>query len=764
MVASILTSPMGYPILDPLERDAECARVCALAVMSKAPRAGKVKTRLAPALGFDGSAAINICFLRDTTRNIAAVGGADGLVCYTPVGDEVAFDGLLPEGFALIPQRCDAFGERLLAAAEDILACGYGAVCLIDSDSPTLPAGALQQAVEELARPGDRVVLGGSDDGGYYLIGLKRAHKEPFERITWSTGSVYAETVERVREAGIELVELPTWYDVDDAETLKVLEEELLEGRRPAFARVDGFAAEATREFLRKRREAKRRALPSVVDEAEYLGEAGYRNEAESLRSAAGRQRLLSVGSLRDGRPWMTNLVLCLLGLGLLMLTREYVWEYGGFGHYRIGGSGCSGLSVWLYLAAMAVVWTQPVNRATFGIIVGFAIALRAVMLFADPFMSSDIYRYVWDGIAQHAGVNPYRYVPGDAVLTYLRAPNQDVFDNINRRDYAHTIYPPVAQMVYWLVTFLSPTVTAMKAAMVGFECVAAGAMLALLRRLGRRREEIMMYAWCPLVVWEIAGSGHVDAAVYAFVMLALLFRYREQPWWTGLFFGLAVFSKFYPLVLFPALYKRGDWKMPTAVAVVGAVGYAVYASVGMKVFGFLSGYSKEEGIDSGARFFLLDWVHSFSAFASVPVAAYLVFCVAVLGGLSVWAWRYATVESFGGATERRFPAGMTKKMAPAFLRAAMMLAFAMMLLFSPHYPWYIVWLVPFFVLVPNLPLLVYVLAFFYLFTTALADPGPKMFLLNEILYGSVAAAMVVSFAMKRVWRKSANVSFSDER
>jgi alpha-1,6-mannosyltransferase len=106
----------------------------------------------------------------------------------------------------------------------------------------------------------------------------------------------------------------------------------------------------------------------------------------------------------------------------------------------------------------------------------------------------------------------------------------------------------------------------------------------------------------------------------------------------------------------------------------------------------------------------------------------------------------------------------MTKKMAPAFLRAAMMLAFAMMLLFSPHYPWYIVWLVPFFVLVPNLPLLVYVLAFFYLFTTALADPGPKMFLLNEILYGSVAAAMVVSFAMKRVWRKSANVSFSDER
>jgi rSAM/selenodomain-associated transferase 1 len=222
--------------------------------MAKAPRVGKVKTRLAPALGFEGSAAINVCFLRDTAKNIDGVGGAAGLVCYTPVGDEAAFDGLLPEGFALIAQRGDGFGERLLAAAEDILACGFGAVCLIDSDSPTLPAAALRQAVEELARPGDRVVLGGSEDGGYYLIGLKRVHSKPFERIAWSTDAVYGETKARCAEAGLELVELPLWYDVDDAATLAVLEAELLEGVRPGFASVDGYAAEATREFLLKRR------------------------------------------------------------------------------------------------------------------------------------------------------------------------------------------------------------------------------------------------------------------------------------------------------------------------------------------------------------------------------------------------------------------------------------------------------------------------------------------------------------------------------
>ena len=246
-----------YPVLDPGTPDAERAGLCALTVMSKAPRPGKVKTRLTPPLTSHESAALNICFLRDTTENIAAVaaeGSAAGLVCYTPVGDEVAFDGLLPKTFGLIAQRGDGFGERLHLAAADILACGFGSVCLIDSDSPTLPATALRSAVEHLERPGDRIVLGGSDDGGYYLIGLKQAHRAPFEQITWSTASVYRETVEQVRAASIELVELPIWYDVDDAVTLGALEVELLDGKRPRFATIEGYDAKNTRRFLQERR------------------------------------------------------------------------------------------------------------------------------------------------------------------------------------------------------------------------------------------------------------------------------------------------------------------------------------------------------------------------------------------------------------------------------------------------------------------------------------------------------------------------------
>ena len=244
---------MPYPVLEPARSHALVAGspgVCALAIMAKAPRAGKVKTRLSPPLTLAQTAALNICFLRDTAENIASIPGAIGLVCYTPVGDEVAFEGHLPDSFSLIPQRGDAFGERLFAAAEDILACGYPSVCLIDSDSPTVPRSAFELAVAELSRPGDRVVLGASHDGGYYLIGLKAAHREPFENINWSTSSVAEQTRARCREAGLELVELPIWYDVDDGPTLNLLSDELLNDMRPPFADSPGYSAPNTRDFL----------------------------------------------------------------------------------------------------------------------------------------------------------------------------------------------------------------------------------------------------------------------------------------------------------------------------------------------------------------------------------------------------------------------------------------------------------------------------------------------------------------------------------
>lgn len=240
-----------YIVLDPAQPIPALSHLCALVVMAKAPRPGRVKTRLSPPLTLVQTAALNTCFLRDTTANLATIPLAAGLISYTPVGDEALFAGLLPETFALVPQRGEAFGERLLAAAQDILAIGYGAVCLIDSDSPTVPTAAFAQAVQALAAPGDRVVLGPSHDGGYYLIGLKHPHAAPFERITWSTASVTEETLTRCHDAGLETVLLPTWYDVDDAATLAILQAELLEATPPPFATAPGYPAPHTTAYLR---------------------------------------------------------------------------------------------------------------------------------------------------------------------------------------------------------------------------------------------------------------------------------------------------------------------------------------------------------------------------------------------------------------------------------------------------------------------------------------------------------------------------------
>jgi rSAM/selenodomain-associated transferase 1 len=217
--------------------------------MAKAPLAGEVKTRLVPPLTPAEAAALNICFLRDMAANIAAVsaaGRAEGLVVYTPVGAETAFDGILPKGFRLLAQRGESLGERLCNATDDLLKHGYSSVCLINSDSPTLPGSVLEGAIESLTSAGDRVVLGAADDGGYYLIGLKQAHRNLFHRIAWSTADVLAHTIERAAEIGLEVETLLRWYDVDDDQTLSRLCEDLFASHRQNGA----YSAPHTRAFL----------------------------------------------------------------------------------------------------------------------------------------------------------------------------------------------------------------------------------------------------------------------------------------------------------------------------------------------------------------------------------------------------------------------------------------------------------------------------------------------------------------------------------
>jgi uncharacterized protein len=215
--------------------------------MTKAPRAGTVKTRLVPPLTAEEAAELNICFLRDISQGIQrskeTTGKGAGVAVYTPVGAEDAYEKILPPEFFLMPQRGQQFGDRLCSAAEDLFSVGFESVCLINSDSPTVPADYFSQATRVLAESDGRIVLGPSDDGGYYLIGLKRLHPRLFEDIDWSTEKVLQQTIDRAAEIKMGVHFLPSWFDVDDRATLQRLCTDL-------FERDIKHSAVATKTFL----------------------------------------------------------------------------------------------------------------------------------------------------------------------------------------------------------------------------------------------------------------------------------------------------------------------------------------------------------------------------------------------------------------------------------------------------------------------------------------------------------------------------------
>ncbi len=210
------------------------AATCAIAVMAKAPQAGRSKTRLCPPLDPTQAAALSAAFLRDTTENMRAAARSAPIVpyaAYAPLGAEDLLRPhlapgtrlLLADGSPAMPAGVAGFGRCLLHAMQGMLADGHAAACVLSSDGPTLPTERLVEAAELLLAGEDRAVLGPAEDGGYYLLGARTAHATLFADIVWSTASVADQTRARVRSLGLPLTELDPWYDVDDATSLAIL-------------------------------------------------------------------------------------------------------------------------------------------------------------------------------------------------------------------------------------------------------------------------------------------------------------------------------------------------------------------------------------------------------------------------------------------------------------------------------------------------------------------------------------------------------------
>jgi rSAM/selenodomain-associated transferase 1 len=228
----------------------------AVAIVCKTPQAGESKTRLSPPLLPGECAELSRCFIRDLAETLAALAGEGDVMpyaVYTPIGSDSALRSLLPDCFRLMPQCNGGLSVRLPRAVTDLLVVGHPGVILLNSDSPTLPRSILRAAVDAV-RCGDNVTLGPATDGGYTLIGLSRAHPALFADIPWSTPDVYRLTVERAVRIGLTVREVAPWYDIDDADSLQVLIDEIA-GTPPPFAAASAPAAlaAATREFLVRR-------------------------------------------------------------------------------------------------------------------------------------------------------------------------------------------------------------------------------------------------------------------------------------------------------------------------------------------------------------------------------------------------------------------------------------------------------------------------------------------------------------------------------
>ena len=350
--------------------------------------------------------------------------------------------------------------------------------------------------------------------------------------------------------------------------------------------------------------------------------------------------------------------------------------------------------------AAYAAVSWRAVRRpsGSLGVVLAGALVFRLTLLPSTPSLSDDIYRYLWDGRVQWAGVNPYRYAPEAAELAPLQVELGEVFPQINHR-HIPTIYPPVAQVFFLAVTGGGANPVAAKVGLVLAEALLVAAVLGLLRQRGLDSRRLVLYAWNPLAVVEIAGSGHVDALALALLCGALYWLGRGAWRRSGAVLGAAFLAKLVPAVAAPLLWREHRRALRRASAgaglrldmralpplgwfvAVAALGYGAYASAGAGLFHGLWTYAATWRFNSAA----------YSLLASALQIAGLTEAAALQAA------RWVCAVAFAGIA-----AGLYRRCAdPA--RATFLLLGAHLALSPTVHPWYVLWILPFLPLFPEL-------------------------------------------------------------
>lgn len=401
----------------------------------------------------------------------------------------------------------------------------------------------------------------------------------------------------------------------------------------------------------------------------------------------------------------------------------------------------CMLASGFITIAATMLARTVPVRLGLLVVLV-FAAVMRLPIVAEAPFLSTDIYRYVWDGRVQGAGINPYLHVPADDALKGLR--DTRIYPSINRADYALTAYPPIAQIFFLAVTRISETLTAMRLAMVGCEIVVIAVIVDLLRRLRLPAPTVVAWAWHPLAIWEIANNGHVDALMVALLMLSVWLLVQSRSLAAAAAIALAALVKPYAIVVSPAFWRPWDWRIPVVIAAVALLCYLPYLGAGASVLGFVaSGYLSEEGLAGGDGLWLVMSMRAAVGDVAGLTTAYALAALAVMAWLG---WRAAS---------------RTQTTARETISDIAVLLMAALFFLSPNYPWYLLAVVPFIALGGGVPAWTMTLAAILLYRPLMLPDNDLAWKTLANLPFVIATAAVLLHGRKRV---EARKAFSSTR
>jgi alpha-1,6-mannosyltransferase len=370
-----------------------------------------------------------------------------------------------------------------------------------------------------------------------------------------------------------------------------------------------------------------------------------------------------------------------------------------------------AGASAAYLLAVRIVLRAAPETRKGLWVCLALALACRVPLVLAEPTLSDDIYRYVWDGRIQRLGFNPYLSAPADPALVRLHTS----VTRLTNHPELPTIYPPAAQWFFRVVASVDESPRAFKVAFVGCDALIVLLLLRWLRLTGHSPWRVLVYAWNPLVILEVAGSGHVDVLGTLLLMISFLALAGRRPLVAALSFVVAVEVKFLPIVLAPLFWRRLRGR---DVALACVVALAMTAP-------FLSG---NLGLPVGSLpTYLAGWRFNGPAFALVQrlIGSRWIVALPAFAGL---------VAAGGLRAQAMSPVAWAWPMA------------ASLLLMPAVYPWYLVWLTPFLCLLETVPLIVWTQSSLVTYVVWRVSAGgggwrlPWWALVLE--YGSVACAI----------------------